>query len=159
MISTALTDDLRVPNVPFFYLVYRAWSHWRGKSDFPSVDNCLLTVIIAWSGSKHLIHLLDLNLISPHAFPELENFYATRLQKNGVPGHQMKSSNTTKGTNTNDEKTASTPQDEAPAAERLLLEMKDGEELGKILETPAIAIEVERAVLQVGQKLKLDEEK
>lgn len=68
----------------------------------------------------------------------------------------MKSSDTT---NTKNEKSTPTPKDEAPPEERLLLEMKDGEELGKILETPAIAIEVERAVLQVGQKLKLDEEK
>lgn len=26
-------DELnRIPNVPFFYLVYRGWSHWRGES-------------------------------------------------------------------------------------------------------------------------------
>lgn len=23
-----------VPNLPFFYLIFRAWSHWRGQSDF-----------------------------------------------------------------------------------------------------------------------------
>lgn len=66
---------------------------------------------------------------------------------------------TTKDTNKLTEKETAAPKDEAAAEERLLLEVKDGEELGKILETPAIAIEVERAVLQVGQKLKLDEEK
>lgn len=111
-------------------------------------------MILAWSGSKHLIHLLDLNLINPHTFPELESFYATRLLKNGVPGRQTKdnSNDATKDINKSTE-------NEAPTEERLLLEMKDGDELGKILETPAIAIEVERAVLQVGQKLKLDEEK
>lgn len=115
---------------------------------------------VAWSGSKHLIHLLDLNLIKPHAFPELESFYATRLTRNGVPGHRTKgiSNMATEDTHTDNEKATSTPKAEAPAEERLLLEMKDGEELGKILETPAIAIEVERAVMQVGQKLKLEEE-
>jgi hypothetical protein len=152
--SIALTDDSRIPNIPFFYLVYRAWSHWRGEFGHPVIGLCLLTVILAWSGSKHLIHLLDLNLINPHAFPELESFYATRFLKNGVPGHQTKdnSNDSTKDINKSTEK-------EAPTEELLLLEMKDGDELGKILETPAIAIEVERAVLQVGQKLKLDEEK
>ncbi|EED21568.1 conserved hypothetical protein [Talaromyces stipitatus ATCC 10500] len=133
-----------VPNIPFFYLVYRAWSHWR-----------------AWSGSKHLIHLLDLNLINPHAFPELENFYATRLSKNGVPAYQEKDNinNSNEHTNKDAETNTSTSKADAPTDERLLLEMKDGKELGEILETPAIAIEVERAVLQVGQKLKLEEEK
>lgn len=149
----------RVPNIPFFYLAYRAWSHWRGESDISILSAHILTLITAWSGSKHLIHLLDLNLISPHAFPELESFYATRLLKNGVPGHQTKSNMVTKDTNKLTEKETAAPKDEAAAEERLLLEMKDGEELGKILETPAIAIEVERAVLQVGQKLKLNEEK
>ncbi|RKF64486.1 Uncharacterized protein C23H3.12c [Erysiphe neolycopersici] len=37
-----------IPNLPFFYLVYRAWSHWK-----------------ALSGSKHLQFLLDNNLITP----------------------------------------------------------------------------------------------
>lgn len=56
------------------------------------------------------------------------------------------------------EKESSTPKNEDPNTERLLLSKEDGQELGKILETPAIAIEVERAVLQIGQKLKKAEE-
>lgn len=154
-----LTDNLRIPNIPFFYLAYRAWSHWRGESETLMVGAHILTMIIAWSGSKHLIHLLDLNLINPHAFPELEIFYATRLSKNGVPGHQTNGNEMTEDTNKHTETEIAALKDKAAAEERLLLEMRDGEELGKILETPAIAIEVERAVLQVGQKLKLDEEK
>lgn len=123
-----------IPNLPFFYLMYRAWSHWR-----------------ALSGSKHLIHLLDLNLINLHAFPELENFYSSRIakaksaKKNGKV-YESKEEPVTKN-------------DKESSHEQLLLAMEDGQELGKILETPGIAIEVERAVLQVGQKLNGDEEK
>jgi hypothetical protein len=28
-----LTDN-RIPNIPFFYVAYRGWSHWRGKLTF-----------------------------------------------------------------------------------------------------------------------------
>ncbi|EEH06232.1 conserved hypothetical protein [Histoplasma capsulatum G186AR] len=58
-----------VPNIPFFYFVYRGWSHWR-----------------ALSGSKHLCFLLDNNLVTPRSLPALEKFYAHRLMiNNSVP--------------------------------------------------------------------------
>jgi hypothetical protein len=33
--------QLRIPNIPFFYLAFRCWSHWRGKvsSRIPRVTN------------------------------------------------------------------------------------------------------------------------
>lgn len=94
-------------------------------------------------------------MISPHAFPELERFYTDRLarlnQSAPVTGKKTKdtSTNIAENKQRNDD-----PNGNDPTDERLLLEMESGKELGKILETPAIAIEVERAVLQVGQKLK-----
>jgi len=47
-----------VPNLPFFYLVFRAWSHWKS----------LL-------GSKHIQFLLDKKLINIQASPILDNLY------------------------------------------------------------------------------------
>lgn len=47
-----------IPNLPFFYLVFRAWSHWR-----------------ALSGSKHIEFLLDKNLITPQSSPILNELY------------------------------------------------------------------------------------
>lgn len=49
---------LRVPNLPFFYLVYRAWSHWR-----------------ALSGGRHIEALLGKNLITPIPNPILDELY------------------------------------------------------------------------------------
>lgn len=48
-----------IPNLPFFYLVYRAWSHWR-----------------AIAGSKHLQWLLEKKLIKPSASATLDQLYA-----------------------------------------------------------------------------------
>jgi len=47
-----------IPNLPFFYLVFRAWSHWR-----------------ALTGSKHIEFLLDKNLIAVQSSPILNELY------------------------------------------------------------------------------------
>jgi len=49
-----------IPNLPFFYLVFRAWSHWR-----------------ALSGSKHIEFLLDKKLITAQPSPILDELYST----------------------------------------------------------------------------------
>jgi hypothetical protein len=51
---------LRIPNLPFFYLVFRAWSHWR-----------------ALSGSKHIQFLLENKLVKPKPSPILDELYAS----------------------------------------------------------------------------------
>jgi len=52
-----------IPNIPFFYLVFRAWSHWR-----------------ALSGSKHVEFLLDKNLIMLKSSKILDELYSTGQQ-------------------------------------------------------------------------------
>jgi len=49
-----------IPNLPFFYLVFRAWSHWR-----------------ALSGSKHIQFLLDNKLIIPKPSKILDELYSS----------------------------------------------------------------------------------
>ncbi len=51
---------VRIPNLPFFYLVFRAWSHWR-----------------ALSGSKHIEFLLENKLVKPKPSPILDELYAS----------------------------------------------------------------------------------
>ncbi|GAQ10653.1 hypothetical protein ALT_7974 [Aspergillus lentulus] len=53
-----------VPNIPFFYLAYRGWSHWR-----------------ALNGSKHLEYLVEKDLLNPVSFPGLEQLYAKRVAR------------------------------------------------------------------------------
>lgn len=57
-----------IPNLPFFYLVFRAYSHWR-----------------ALSGSKHVEYLLNKNLIKAAPSPILDELYA-----NGKLGNDSK---------------------------------------------------------------------
>jgi hypothetical protein len=51
---------IRIPNLPFFYLVFRAWSHWR-----------------ALSGSKHIEFLVDKNLVNIRPSQVLDELYST----------------------------------------------------------------------------------
>ncbi|QPG94927.1 hypothetical protein C2857_007343 [Epichloe festucae Fl1] len=48
-----------IPNLPFFYLVYRAWSHWR-----------------AIAGGKHIQWLVDKKLLRPTASTALDTLYS-----------------------------------------------------------------------------------
>lgn len=50
----------RIPNLPFFYLLYRAWSHWR-----------------AIAGGKHIQWLLEKKLVKPAPSKILDDLYAT----------------------------------------------------------------------------------
>lgn len=102
-----------------------------------------------------LFTYLSLTRSSLEWFPELERFYANRLAKldriTPVTGEKAKDPVTNNSQSTKEK--AATDGKDSSVDERLL-EMGSVKELGEILETPAITIEVERAVLQVGQKLK-----
>ncbi|BCS26052.1 mitochondrial K+-H+ exchange-related family protein [Aspergillus puulaauensis] len=116
-----------IPNIPFFYLVYRGWSHWR-----------------ALNGSKHLQFLVEKNLLNPISHPGLVELYAKRVSR-----------------------TLEETQREIPAAEmvenveksddRILLRTKDAKKLATILDAPGLALEAERAVIQVSEQLKAPE--
>lgn len=116
-----------IPNIPFFYLVYRGWSHWR-----------------ALNGSKHLQFLVEKNLLNPISHPGLVELYAKRVSR-----------------------TLEETQREIPAAEmvenveksddRVLLRTKDAKKLATILDAPGLALEAERAVIQVSEQLKAPE--
>ncbi|MCJ1404290.1 hypothetical protein MMC11_007515 [Xylographa trunciseda] len=53
-----------LPNIPFFYLVWRAWSHWR-----------------AFSGSKHIEYLLQQGLIKSAPLGPLSRLYELQANK------------------------------------------------------------------------------
>lgn len=48
-----------IPNIPFFYLLYRAWSHWR-----------------ALVGGKHIQWLVENKLVMPSPSKDLDRLYA-----------------------------------------------------------------------------------
>ncbi|KAF9884129.1 hypothetical protein FE257_002250 [Aspergillus nanangensis] len=115
-----------IPNIPFFYLVYRGWSHWR-----------------ALNGSKHLEFLVKNDLLNPVSFPGLEQLYAKRVSRalenidRETPASSM-------------------VEDVEKSDDRILLRMKDAKKLATILEAPELALEAERAIIQVEEQLKTE---
>ncbi|KAJ6145762.1 hypothetical protein N7470_009657 [Penicillium chermesinum] len=112
-----------IPNIPFFYLVYRGWSHWR-----------------ALNGSRHLEYLVDKKLLNPISLSGLEQLYSKRTSSAldntpiNTPAAEM-------------------IEDIEQSEERVLLKMSDAKELANILDAPELALEAERAIVQVGEQL------
>ncbi|KAB8237432.1 hypothetical protein ETB97_009277 [Aspergillus alliaceus] len=115
-----------IPNIPFLYLVYRGWSHWR-----------------ALNGSKHLEYLVDKDLLNLTSHPVLERLYAKRVSR-ALEKYDTELS------------IPSMVEDVEKSDDRLLLRMDDAKKLASILEAPELALEAERAIVQVEEKLKAD---
>ncbi|KAI5866763.1 mitochondrial K+-H+ exchange-related-domain-containing protein [Durotheca rogersii] len=119
-----------IPNLPFFYLAYRAWSHWR-----------------ALAGGKHIRFLCDNNILSLSPSSVLDSIYSPRLPS-PLASKAPKV-----------EKVASPPSDDPnESEEKLLLSQEKGHELVKALEIPELEIELERAIWQVETAMRKDME-
>ncbi|KAJ9484156.1 hypothetical protein VN97_g9229 [Penicillium thymicola] len=112
-----------VPNIPFFYLAYRGWSHWR-----------------ALNGSRHLEILVEKNLLNPISLPELEQLYAKRASQ-------------TLERTTIETSYSEVAEDIEQSEDRVLLKMSDAKKLATILDAPELALEAERAIIQVSEQL------
>jgi hypothetical protein len=92
------------------------------------------------NGSKHLEHLVEKNLLNPISFPALEQLYAKRASR------------------ALDSAKIDTPHSEVveeieQSEDRILLKMSDAKKLATILEAPELALEAERAIIQVREQL------
>lgn len=119
--------------MPFFYLVYRAWSHWR-----------------AYSGSKHIQFLLKNNLAIPRPSPILDTLYAAGIMQN-VRNGTVISSKTVRGAE------ASLKAQTLAENEYLVLDKWNAALIAKALAVPELEVELERAIWQVESTLKATE--
>ncbi|EFX03489.1 hypothetical protein CMQ_417 [Grosmannia clavigera kw1407] len=111
-----------VPNIPFFYLVYRAWSHWR-----------------AISGGKHIQFLLQHNKFTLSPSPVLDAVYAKEKAKlaaaSATTATAVAPAHTKEG---------------AKEAEALLLSNPEGAmAVSEAVESPQLELELERATWQI----------
>ncbi|KAI8956911.1 hypothetical protein F5Y11DRAFT_124759 [Daldinia sp. FL1419] len=115
---------VRIPNLPFFYLAYRAWSHWR-----------------ALAGGKHIQFLCERNLFSLSPSPILDTIYTPLLPNPSIPKEQIADADRAS--------TSTTGSSQESAEERMLLSQENGRQLVKALEIPELEVELERAIWQV----------
>ena len=117
-----------IPNLPFFYLLYRAWSHWR-----------------ALAGGKHLKFLLANNLVEPTPSPLLASIYPPAAHSlSSAPSPEPKVSK---------EETAP-----PPGQEVMMLSQAHGREMYRALQIPELEVELERAIWQVETALQKQKE-
>lgn len=124
-----------IPNLPFFYLVYRAWSHWR-----------------ALSGSKHIQFLINKELIAPTASPILDALYAPGIMR-ATRGSSSLGSKPPKSSDSS----APLLKDQVPH-EVMLLEEGDSTLIANALEMPELHAEIERAIWQVRKDIQAKQE-
>ncbi|KAK2064364.1 hypothetical protein LY76DRAFT_587568 [Colletotrichum caudatum] len=113
-----------IPNLPFFYLVYRAWSHWR-----------------ALEGGKHLRFLIDNKLLALSPSKLLNDIYTPLLPENTI----RTPSKPDLGQREPLQGKAENAEDEA-----ILLSQTNGQRIAKELNVPELAVEMERAIWQVN---------
>ncbi|KAI1640267.1 mitochondrial K+-H+ exchange-related-domain-containing protein [Biscogniauxia mediterranea] len=121
-----------IPNLPFFYLVYRAWSHWR-----------------ALAGGKHIQFLVSNDLLAISPSKVLDTIYPRLMSSTPVP--------TEPTTNTGSKQSpsaASKPSQE----EKMLLTQENRRQLVTALEIPELEVELERAIWQVEAAIRRDRE-
>jgi hypothetical protein len=118
-----------MPNLPFFYLVYRAWSHWR-----------------ALSGGRHIQFLLSNKLLTLEPSPVVDEVYAE--QKEPLLS-------TPEPTTEPDVEPVNHPDPASangslhPNGETMLLSQAKGKEMTRALDLPQLEVELERAIWQV----------
>ncbi|TEA20850.1 Uncharacterized protein C8034_v008215 [Colletotrichum sidae] len=121
-----------IPNLPFFYLVYRAWSHWR-----------------ALEGGKHLRFLLDNKLLALSPSKLLDDIYTPLIPDNvaQTPSRPaLGDVDPLKG------------KSEAVVVDQILLSQADGQRVAQALQVPELGVEVERAIWQVNHAKKAKED-
>jgi hypothetical protein len=121
---------IRVPNIPGFYVLFRAWSHWR-----------------ALSGAKHLDFLASNLLLDPVPDISLSKAYygaERRLNRLAVP---VPSSSPPSTATTKEAGEATSEPD------FLLLDETASREIADMFGVPELQVEIERAVEQVSKQL------
>lgn len=122
-----------IPNIPFFYLAWRAWSHWR-----------------ALAGGRHIQFLVSNNLLSLAPSPVLDSIYPSLLPP----------SPTSLTTKPNKPETQQPSGDGKMQEEdeKMVLSQKNRKQLVKALDVPELEVELERAIWQVEEAIRKSRE-
>lgn len=129
-----------IPNLPFFWLVFRWWSHWRAQN-----------------GSKHVEFLLDnelLDLAPSSASCTLDTAYA--VARVGLSLRDIDETVKAMEERRTVQPRFASKKQQLP--EQMLLLKGDGALIAKCLEIPELGAEVERAVWQVQRSIKAQAE-
>ncbi|KAK4245150.1 mitochondrial K+-H+ exchange-related-domain-containing protein [Corynascus novoguineensis] len=123
-----------IPNLPFFYLVYRAWSHWR-----------------ALSGGKHVQFLLKNKLLALTPSPVIDEVYTQ--EKQPLPSTPEATTDSREELGDNPD-SISENSAQNTNGERMLLSQANAKRMTQALDLPQLEVELERAIWQVETAIK-----
>ncbi|KAH9812642.1 Mitochondrial K+-H+ exchange-related [Teratosphaeria destructans] len=128
-----------IPNIPFYYAVYRAWSHYR-----------------ALYGGKLLQHIVDKNLVHATDSRIMDQMYAAGL----INSSRQKSQAAATPAEADIEKAAGEVEQRAEGGRKevMLLQRWDGKLIAEAFKHPELEVEIERAVEQVEDAIRTAEE-
>ncbi|KAF2747878.1 hypothetical protein M011DRAFT_467468 [Sporormia fimetaria CBS 119925] len=129
-----------IPNLPFFYVLYRAWSHWK-----------------ALAGSKHLEFLIKNNASpTPNPSSELDEVYTAGLM---YPTREI-SRAAPRPTREQAESVAQVVEQQTNGGTEdvMVLQRWNGKLIAERFSLPDMEVEIERAVEQVEKSIKAKEE-
>jgi len=128
-----------IPNIPFLYLVFRAWSHYK-----------------ALYGSRYLESLLDKNLVTLTPSKTLDELYllgllhSSREQSREAPIPSQEDMRKVAGLVESQTKNGET--------DVMMLKRWNGKLLAEKFELPEMEVEIERAVEQVEKSIEKEAE-
>jgi hypothetical protein len=135
--TTEKLTRFSVPNLPFFYLCFRAYSHYR-----------------ALYGGKMLSHLMGKKLVKETSSPTLDAMYAAGLL------HPTRQASRDAETPSDEEiervSKVVGEQTAGDEAEVMVLQKWNGKLLAEAFDLPEMEVEIERAVEQVEKAIKSD---
>ncbi|KAF2101810.1 hypothetical protein NA57DRAFT_34864 [Rhizodiscina lignyota] len=128
-----------IPNIPFFYLAFRAYSHWK-----------------ALAGSKHLQFLIENKALRHSPSPALDQAYTAGLMYRT----REISRNSPAPTREEAQRVAKLVQEQTNGGSEdvMLLQGWNGKLLAERFKLPEMEVEIERAVEQVEKSIKAKEE-
>ncbi|OAL47601.1 hypothetical protein IQ07DRAFT_589790 [Pyrenochaeta sp. DS3sAY3a] len=129
-----------IPNLPFFYVLYRAWSHWK-----------------ALAGSRHLEFLLTHKLPTAAPLASLDEVYTAGLM---YPTRQI-SRAAPRPTRQQAEQVAQVvhQQTNNETEDVMVLQRWNGKLIAEQFHLPDMEVEIERAVTQVEKVIKGEEQR
>ncbi|KAK3061627.1 hypothetical protein LTS18_005773, partial [Coniosporium uncinatum] len=128
-----------IPNLPGFYLLFRAWSHWK-----------------ALRGAQHLEFLVKNKMITHTPSAMLDELYAAGLLH---PSREhIRQAETPTQQQIDEEATKIETQIRSGKEDVMMLQRWNGKLMAERLHLPELEVEVERAVEQVEKSLQSKQE-
>ena len=128
-----------IPNLPFFYLCFRAYSHYR-----------------AWYGGKFLEHLIKKDMVTAAPSQQMDRLYTAGLLH--PSREKIREEPETTEAETEQVQGTIVTQSSGGKEEVMLLQRWNGKLIAEDFDLPEMEIEIERAVEQVEQALKKEKE-